>query len=69
MLAERAWLDGLAALLVLANKHSIRDIQLDQVFQFGRDIVGALVIHIERVMWSAIRYWAPIPFALTTRLT
>ena len=50
MLTERAGLDGLAALIVRANEHSIRDIQLDQMVQFGRDICGALVVHIKRVI-------------------
>jgi hypothetical protein len=50
MLTERARLDGLAALIVWANKHLKRDIHLDQIFQFGRDVCGAPVVHVERVM-------------------
>jgi hypothetical protein len=52
MLTKRAWLDGLAALIVWANKHLKNDIHLDQIFQFGRDVCWALVVHVERVMWS-----------------
>jgi hypothetical protein len=56
MLTERAGLDSLEALIVWANEHSIRDIQLDQMLQFGRDIFGALVVHTERVMieWNSV---------------
>ena len=63
MLTKCAGPDGLTALIVWADEHSIRDIQLNQMYQFGRDVCGALVVHVERVMCSGTRYWALIPFA------
>lgn len=66
MLTERAGPNGLAARMVWADEHSICDIQLDQMLQFGWDLIGARVVHMDRGMGSGTRYWAPVPYRAPT---
>ena len=50
MTRERAGLDGFAALLVGANEHAIRDIQLYHPAQLFWNVGGPLVGHIDDVV-------------------